>query len=63
MNGIKVSPNQNQQAELGKLSSFLKKHSKKPPFHPIRCGKRWPKAGRSVPQLRIYKYTYRHTCI
>jgi len=35
--------NQNQQAELGKLSSFLKKHSKKPPFHPIRCGWRYVK--------------------
>jgi hypothetical protein len=34
-------PNQYQQAELGKLSSFLKKHSKKPPFHPIRCGRRY----------------------
>jgi len=33
-----MEPNQNQQAELGKLSPFLKKHSKKPPSHPIRCG-------------------------
>jgi len=35
--------NQNQQAELGKLSPFLKKYSKKPPSHPIRCGWRYTK--------------------
>jgi hypothetical protein len=28
---------------LGKLSPFLKKHSKKSPSHPIRCGRRYTK--------------------
>jgi len=36
-----VMYNQGHQAELGKLSPFLKKHSKKSPTHPIRCGRRY----------------------